>query len=123
MKPLIATIVVVAAAACGYLAVWLPWVLAGSHKNMIDGMRLESLIYLMLVGLVGGLALRQSVWIVGLASMAAFPFLAIIEGMRDPTTHNLLGLEIIMYGLGTIPALLGGAIGKGVRAALARGRH
>ena len=120
MKLLFTTMIVAAAAVCGYLAIWLPWVLAGSHKNMIDGMRMESLIYLMLVGLVGGLARPQSFWIVGLASMMAFPFVAIAESMQDPSTHNLLGLEIAMYGLLTLPALLGGGIGKGIRAWLDR---
>ena len=38
-------VVTVIAAVAGYLAVWVPWVLAGSHKNMLDDMQPISLLY------------------------------------------------------------------------------
>ncbi len=112
----------IVAAVGGYLAVWIPWVLAGSHKNMIDGMRPISLLYLALLGLGYGLAVPNRVWIAGLASMSLFPIMAILGIIRDPNSHNLLGMEIIVYGILTIPALFGGALGKMIRGLLARHR-
>ena len=110
------------AAIAGYLAVWLPWKFAGSHKNMIDGMELISLSYLMLVGFGCALAVPHRFWIAGLASMSLFPVMAIVGVVLDPTSHNLLGIELIMYVFLTIPVLGGGAIGKLIRVLLARRR-
>jgi uncharacterized membrane protein len=115
-------VIAIIAAVAGYLAVWIPWSLAGSHKNMVDGMRLISLLYLVLVGLGCGLAIPHRFWVAGLASMALFPVMAIVGAVRDPTSHNLLVIEFVMYGFLTLPAILGGALGKMVRALLARRR-
>jgi hypothetical protein len=111
-------IVTVIAAVAGYLAVWVPWVLAGSHKNMLDGMQPISLLYLTLVGFGCGLAVPHRFWVAGLASMALFPVMAILGAVRDPNSHNLLGIEFVMYAFLTIPALFGGAIGKVIRRSL-----
>ena len=110
-------------AVAGYLAVWLPWKLAGSQTNMVDGMQLISLLYLVLVGFGCGLAVPHRFWVAGLASMALFPVMAVVGVVRDPTSHNLLGMEFIMYGFLTLPALFGGAVGKVIRASLARCRR
>ena len=109
----------VIAAVAGYLAVWIPWSLAGSHKNMVDGMRPVSLLYLVLVGFGCGLAVPHRFWVAGLASMALFPVMTIVGAVRDPTSHNLLGIEFFMYAFLTFPAILGGALGKWIRALLA----
>ena len=111
------------AAVAGYLAVWLPWHLAGSPRNMVDGMQLISLLYLVLVGFGCGLAVPHRFWVAGLASMALFPVMAIVGVIRDPTSHNLLGMEFVMYGFLTLPAILGGALGKMIRSLLARCRR
>jgi hypothetical protein len=111
-------IITVIAAVAGYLALWVPWVLAGSHKNMLDGMQPISLLYLTLVGFGCGLAVPQRFWVAGLASMALFPVMAILGAVRDPNSHNLLGIEFVMYAFLTIPALFGGAIGKVIRRSL-----
>jgi hypothetical protein len=108
-------VVAVIAAVAGYLAVWVPWVLAGSHKNMLDGMQPISLLYLTLVGFGCGLAVPHRFWVAGLASMALFPVMAIVAAVRDPYSHNLLGIEFVMYGFLSLPALFGGAIGKVIR--------
>ena len=109
MKTLISCVLL---AAAGYLVVWLPWMLAGAHKNMIDGMRLESLALLVLLGAVAGrmLALRSAV--IALSTVAAFPVLAVVEGIRHPGTHNLLGLEIVMYGFLAIPTFIGAFVSR-----------
>jgi hypothetical protein len=46
--------------------------------------------------------------------------MAIVGAVRDPTSHNLLVIEFVMYGFLTLPAILGGALGKMVRALFAR---
>ena len=108
-------LIAIVAAIGGYLAFWIPWMLAGSHKNMLDGMELISLLYLTLVGFGCGLAVPHRVWIAGLASMSLFPVMAIVGVVQDPTSHNLLGIEFVMYALLTLPAILGGALGKMIR--------
>ena len=108
-------VVALVASVAGYLALWVPWVLAGSHKNMVDGMRPVSLLYLLLVGFGCGLAVPHRFWVAGLASMALFPVMAIVGAVRDPTSHNLLGIEFVMYAFLTLPAILGGALGKMIR--------
>jgi hypothetical protein len=110
-------IVALVASVAGYLALWIPWVLAGSHKNMLDGMQPISLLYLVLVGFGCGVAVPRRVWIAGLASMSLLPVMAIVGAVRDTTSHNLLGLEFVMYGILSLPAMLGGALGKMVREA------
>jgi len=116
-------LIAIIAAVAGYLAVWLPWHLAGSHKNMIDGMELMSLLYLTLVGFGCGLAVPHRFWVAGLASMALFPVMAIVGAVRDSTSHSLLGMEFVVFGFLTLPALFGGAVGKVIRASLARCRR
>ena len=113
-------IIAITAAVAGYLAVWIPWMLAGSQKNMVDGFRPISLLYLTLVGFVCGLAVPHRFWVAGLASMALFPVMAIVGAVGDPASHNLLPIELVIYGFLTLPALLGGAVGKMIRALLAR---
>jgi integral membrane sensor domain MASE1 len=95
----------------GFLSIWLPWLIAGSRKNMIDGMRTESLAFLFVSGLLCSKAFPGRPWIIAPASMAAFPVIAIIEIILDPSSHNLLPLEFICYGLMTLPALLGALLG------------
>ena len=82
---------------------------------MVDGMELISLLYLTLVGFGCGLAVPHRVWIAGLASMSLFPVMAIVGVVRDPTSHNLLGIEFVIYAFLTLPAILGGALGKMIR--------
>lgn len=105
----------VIAAGAGYLAVWVPWHLAGSPKNMIDGMQPISLLYLTLTGFGCGLAVPHRFWVSALASMALFPVLAVVGVLRDSTSHNLLGIEFVMYAFLTLPALFGAAVGKMIR--------
>src|SRR5262245_45783500 len=99
-------------AMAGFLAFWGPWRLAGSPKNMIDGMQQISLLFLVGFGLVAGLIAPQHYWLNGVATMALLPIVAIAEVLMDPKSHNLLGIELVMYGIFTIPAIIGGRLGK-----------
>ncbi len=103
------------ACACGFLSVCIPWLIAGARKNMIDGMRIESLHFMLLSGLLLGKARPKHAWIIGLATMASFPVIALVEVILDPTTHNLLPLEFIGYGLMTLPGLFGALCGRALR--------
>ncbi len=110
-------------AVAGYAAVWLPWQLAGAHRNLIDGMRPASLFYLVLVGIAGRLLGQLRCRFVALASVAAFPVLALLEAVRQPDTHNLLGLELVMYGFLALPAFVGALLAKGIDRWLTRNRR
>jgi hypothetical protein len=108
-------VAVATVSACGgFLAVWLPWYLAGSHKNMIDGMQPVSPLILGLLGVVGGVIAPRRVWVVGLCSVSLFPVIGVVQAIRDPASHNLLGIELVGYGVLAIPTTLGAAIGRGV---------
>src|SRR5262245_23312566 len=96
----------------GFLAFWGPWYFAGSPKNMIDGMQPISLLLLVVIGLVAGAIAPRHFWLSGLATMSSFPIVAIVEAIKDPTSHNLLGIELVMYGVLTIPAVIGGRLGR-----------
>lgn len=99
-------------ACAGFLAVWLPWLLAGARKNMIDGMRPESLGLLLGLGAFAGTKLRlNSAWI-GILTVSLLPVIACVEAFLWPDTHSLLGLEILMYGFMAIPACMGSLLGK-----------
>lgn len=93
----------------GWLAVWLPWFLAGAKKNMIDGMRLESLALLVGLGVVASWRLPQRFWSLGLAAVAAFPVWAISDAFFFGGGHSLFGLELAVYGLLALPVWAGAA--------------
>src|SRR5262249_31111587 len=62
----------------GFLAFWAPWHIAGSPKNMIDGMQPISLLLLVVVGLAAGIMAPRHSWVSGLATMSLFPIVAIV---------------------------------------------
>lgn len=110
MKPALKSVTLcILLASAGYMVVWLPWLLAGSHKNMIDGMRLESMLLLALLGAVSGRMFALRSFVIALSAVAAFPILAIIDVILDPRagTHHLLGLEIVAYSFSAIPVFIG----------------
>ena len=96
----------------GLLAVWVPWRLAGSPANMIDGMQPISFPLLVAVGAAAGAVAPRQFWVVGVATMVLFPVIAIIGAVADPTSHNLLGLELLMYGVFSVLPVAGAALGK-----------
>jgi len=54
-------------------------------------------------------------WRWGLATMSLFPILAIIEMIADSRSHNLWPMEFLMYGILTIPGILGAFAGASIR--------
>ncbi len=66
---------------------------------------------LAMLGFVSAGATRHNPFFIGIASMSLFPCAAIAELIVDNTTHNLIPLELIMYGMFSIPATLGAIVG------------
>ena len=112
-------VVAIFGAITGYLAVWVPWYLAGAPKNMIDGMQLVSFLWLALVGFVGGVIAPRRFWVAGLFAASLLPVRAIVQAIGDPTSHSLLGIEFIVYGFFAATAIVGGALGRGARTLIA----
>ena len=107
-------------ALAGYAAIWFPWRLAvvqetSTATNPVDGMQIMSIALLFLIGAVAGLSVPRKFWLWGLATMAAFPVIAITEMIQDPTSHNLFPIEFFIYGLLMVPAVLGAGLGCLIR--------
>jgi len=51
-------------------------------------------------------------WLVGLSTMFIFPIVAICEMIISPTSHNLWPFEFLLYGLFSIPAIIGSFVGS-----------
>ena len=67
------------------------------------------------LGFLFGLA-RPSIWLLlGCATIAAPPILAVCEMIVSPTSHNLWPLEFIFYGVVNTPSLLGAFLGSRIR--------
>ena len=96
----------------GLLAVWVPWRLAGAPQNMIDGMQPVSFLLVFLVGAAAGAVSPCQFWVVGVATVVLFPTIAIIGAIADPASHNLLGLEVVMYGVFSVLPVAGAALGR-----------
>lgn len=79
---------------------------------MIDGMHGVSLPLLIALGAVSGIKLRLNSVLIGLLAVSSLPIIAIVGAIIHPDTHNLLGLEIVMYGFLALPAALGSFLGK-----------
>ncbi len=97
---------------CGLLVIWLPLFLAGARRNMIDGMHGVSIPLLIALGAFSGIKLRLNSAMIGLLTVSSLPIIAIVGAIINPDSHNLLGLEIVMYGFLALPAALGSFLGK-----------
>jgi len=113
------------AAVAGYGAVWLPWswaYLRGTTMavNPIDGLQPISLLFLATIGFAAGLVDPRRFWVGGIFSMVLFPILAIWEAVQNPSSHNLLPIELMVYGVLTVPGIVGGFLAKVVTQFLVR---
>ena len=59
-------------------------------------------------------------WKIGLMSMALFPIAAICEMIVEPSSHNMFPFEFIIYGLITIPAIIGAYLAEGFKKLIAK---
>lgn len=104
----------------GYFVVWLPWRIALANEttratNLVDGMQLTSIPLLFVVGLVAGLIVPQRFWLWGLFTMAAFPVVAVVLMVINPKSHSLWPIEFFIYGILTLPGVLGAGVGTAIR--------
>lgn len=82
----------------------------------IEGISMWSFAFLFSTGFVMRSFTKLPGWKIGLATMALFPIIALIELMIfDSTSHNLLPIEFILYAIYTTPGIIGAYIGQGVQ--------
>ena len=64
------------------------------------------------VGALGGRLLPRKAWLAGLGTVALFPVAIAIEIACEPTSHNLLPFEILIYGPLAAAGLAGAYAGR-----------
>lgn len=89
----------------------------------VERSRNYSILCLALTGLVLGLLdpRRGPQW--GAATVLPIFSFATLEGMLNLTPHNLYGIEVIMYAVFTLPAVIGGYVGRVLRRVISRARR
>jgi hypothetical protein len=81
-------------------------------RRGIEGMNGFSIMCLMLAGFIPACFGRAHPLLIGLATMTLFPFLSLAEMVVDPTSHNLWPFEWGLYGVLTVPGILGALAGR-----------
>ncbi|WP_339658737.1 hypothetical protein [uncultured Polaribacter sp.] len=76
-------------------------------RTGIEGISKYSLIFLFLSGFIVKLFSDVSSWKIGLLSMVLFPLATFCEMIADSSSHNMFPIEFILYGIYTIPAIIG----------------
>ena len=76
-----------------------------------------SLFLLFIVGLSVGWFRGASPVLMGVCTMAAFPLISILEMGIDPTSHNLLPFEWILYLFESVPGIAGAFVARSIRRA------
>ena len=84
-------------------------------KTSIEQASGLSFLLLLLTGVVLGFLGRGSVALHGSMTMAAFPALAVVQILLDPSSHNLWPLEFVIYGLISLVAWAGVWAGRWMR--------
>jgi len=83
-------------------------------RTAIEGISYWSFGLLFLSGFVIKVFSKVSSLKLGLATMALFPIMAILEMIVDPTSHNLFPFEFIYYAILSLPAIAGAYISQGI---------
>jgi hypothetical protein len=81
-------------------------------RTGVEGMSYLTFVFLFVSGLLLGLLARGHPFLLGLATLALLPLLAIAEMFASPTSHNLWPLEFAIYGFISLSAVLGAYIGR-----------
>ena len=89
-------------------------------RTGFEGISIWSFGLLLLSGFGVKLLSKLSGWKIGLATMAFFPILAIIEMIVDSSSHNLLPFEFIGYALYSVPGIIGAYLAQGTNKILGR---
>jgi hypothetical protein len=91
---------------------------AGLFPAFTQGIEALNIVTLLLLLAIGFALGRLSLWnpvMLGLATVAPLPFIAMLEIKLDPTSHNLWPFEVILYSLLAVIPVVGAFIGWGVR--------
>src|ERR1700722_15120859 len=111
------------AATAGMVVVVLPILIGGEHRhnsavfipvigNAVEDVKLYTLGFLFVLGLVIGIFGRAPVLLVGSATMLAFPIWSLIDMLVGGTGHDLWPMEWFFYGVESLPGLAGAVIGR-----------
>jgi hypothetical protein len=84
-------------------------------RTGIEGMNGGTLLFLAVVGLLVASVGEAPPLLIGLCTMAFFPFLSLAEVLIDPKSHSLLPLEWLLYAFETIPGIAGAYLAWGIR--------
>jgi hypothetical protein len=87
-------------------------ILATAIKNLSI---LPTVVLLIISGFIMGYLKPRIWWLLGLATVMLFPAAAICEMVLYPTTHNLWPVELLVYGMLSIPSMLGALVGSKLR--------
>jgi hypothetical protein len=68
-----------------------------------------------LAGLAAGLAMTQLRALAGVATVALFPLVIVVEVAVEPTSHNLLPCELAMYAVMAVPGVVGSGLAAWLR--------
>jgi hypothetical protein len=72
-------------------------------------------ILLTIAGIIVGYLKPEIWWLLGLATVILFPIASISEMVLYPATHNLWPLELLIYGIMSIPPIIGAFLGSKLR--------
>lgn len=89
-------------------------------RTGIEGISVWSFGLLLLSGFVVKLLSKLAGWKIGLATMALFPLLAVLEMIVDSSSHNMLPFELIGYALYSVPGIIGAYLAQGTKNILGR---
>lgn len=90
-------------------------------RTGVEGLGWPAVAGLGVLGLVAGLITRLPVVGIAAASIALLPLAAFAEIAADPTSHNLIPFELLMYLMLSGPALFMALLGRGARSRFAPG--
>jgi uncharacterized membrane protein len=96
---------------------------AGSSSSLFEmvdsGVKNMSLLFLLalfVVGLIWGLVLKwPNSFGAAICQLVTLPAFAVIEMVKDPTSHNLWPFEFMIYAVLSLFSLLGMSVGLGVK--------
>jgi len=75
---------------------------------------------LLIAGFIVGYLKSDIWWLLGFATVILFPIAAISEMILYPTTHNLWPLELLVYGILSIPPIIGALLGSKLKKRMAQ---
>lgn len=75
---------------------------------------------LLIAGFIVGYLKSDMWWLLGFATVILFPIAAISEMILYPTTHNLWPLELLVYGILSIPPIIGALLGAKLKKRMAQ---